>query len=294
MLSSQSANRLKRKDRAIHAPCPFCAVRILSLRTFLLRFASYNEVKMLSYFSPPTFDTRHSPTSAIRKQIMTRFALQSSDPDDTLSAAPRPSRLRRFIALGAVIGLCYVGGKWYGTHFAPHTEPDSGPLLVAIRNIGELHSASYTMKDVLREESQEEPKGIFSSLPGADTVTHWATRNRALIVAEGTVEAGIDLSRLSPADIVREKQPDGTMLLHVHLPPVTVFPPNVHVRVEDHQRGLLWRDENIAPKAQTEAASRFLAAAETDGIRHRAQRSAIETLQKMQTSLGNANVVFTF
>ena len=224
---------------------------------------------------------------------MARFSLPSGDSNTTVPAAC-PSRFRRFFALGAVIGLCYIGGKWYGTHFAPRSEPDSGPLLVAIRNIGELHSASYTMKDVLHEESQEEPTGVFSRLPGADTVTHWATRNRALIVAEGTVEAGIDLSRLSPADIVREKQPDGTTLLHVHLPPVTVFPPNVHVRVEDHQRGLLWRDENIAPKAQTEAASRFLAAAETDGIRHRAQCSAIETLQKMQGTLGNTNVVFTF
>ena len=193
---------------------------------------------------------------------------------------------------GAALVCLYTG--WRLTRPAAPPEPDSGPLLIAIRNIGQLHSASYTMKDVLRQETEQTPTGLLADIPGGIEVTHWATRNKALVTAEGTVEAGIDLTKISPADITREKQADGTTLFRVHLPPVNLYPPTIKVHVEDHSRGLLWRDENIAPAAQQEAGRRFIAAAEADGIRRKAGCNAIETLQKLQKSLGNTNVVFSF
>ena len=193
----------------------------------------------------------------------------------------------------AVAALCLYAG-WRLARPVAAPEPDSGPLLIAMRNIGQLHSASYTMKDVLRQETEQTPTGLLADIPGGVELTHWATRNKALVTAEGTVEAGIDLSQISPADISREKQPDGATLFRVHLPPVSVYPPTVKVRVEDHSRGLLWRDENIAPAAQQEASRRFIAAAEADGIRRKAACNAIETLQKLQKSVGNGNVVFSF
>ena len=203
---------------------------------------------------------------------------------------------RRFspLALFCLAGLCLYTGWRIGHPAGAPAEPDSGPLLVAIRNIGQLHSASYTMKDVLHSESEQTPTGLLADVPGGIEVAQWATRNRAVVTAEGTVEAGIDLTRISPADIVQEKQPDGTTLFRVHLPPVTVYPPTVKIHVEEHRRGLLWRDENIAPKAQAEAGQRFVAAAEADGIRRKAACNAIETLQNLQKSVGNARVAFSF
>lgn len=197
------------------------------------------------------------------------------------------------LALCGAALICLVVG-WHLIRPAAAPEPDSGPLLIAIRNIGQLHSASYTMKDVLHQETQQTPTGLLADIPGGIEVTQWATRNTALVTAEGTVEAGIDLSKISPADITREKQPNGATLFRVHLPPVNVYPPAIKVHVEDHSRGLLWRDENIAPAAQQEASRRFIAAAKADGIRRKAGCNAIETLQKLQKSVGNASVVFSF
>ena len=199
----------------------------------------------------------------------------------------------RNLTVFALTLIC-LGVGWRLTRPAAVPEPDSGPLLIAIRNIGQLHSASYTMKDVLHQETEQTPTGLLADIPGGIEVAHWATRNTALITAEGTVEAGVDLSKITPADITREKQPDGATLFRVHLPPVNVYPPTIKVHVEDHSRGLLWRDENIAPAAQQEASRRFIAAAEADGIRRKAGCNAIETLQKLQKSVGNASVVFSF
>ena len=210
--------------------------------------------------------------------------------------SPRLLALRPKFGTLAVFGiavLCLYTG-WRLARPAPAAEPDSGPLLISIRNIGQLHSASYTMKDVLRQETEQTPTGLLADIPGGIEVTRWATRNRALVTAEGTVEAGVDLAKIAPADITREKQPDGGTLFRVHLPPVSLYPPTVKVHVEDHARGLLWRDENIAPAAQQEASRRFIAAAEADGIRRKAACNAIETLQKLQKSVGAANVVYTF
>ncbi len=173
-------------------------------------------------------------------------------------------------------------------------EPDTGPLLVAIRKIGDLHTASFTLKDVVHQESQVEPEGWAATLPGAEAVTHWATHNQALVVAEGNVEAGVDLSRLAASDITTARTPDGATRVRVHLPDVTVYAPNVHLRVENSRAGLLWRDENLVPKAQAQAARRFLKAAEQGDLRGQARTNAVQTLQQMYGLSGFKNVEFYF
>ena len=168
-----------------------------------------------------------------------------------------------------------------------------GPVVVAMQKIGHLHTASFTMKDVVHQETQTEPEGPLASLPGASSVVHWATRNQALVVVEGTVEAGVDLSRLAEKDITQTKRADGTTAIRVHLPPITLYPPRVQARVERNEAGMLWRDENIVPKAQEKASRQFLEAAEKQGIRQQAQDNAIHTLQTMQHTLGH-DVEFYF
>ena len=151
-----------------------------------------------------------------------------------------------------------------------------------------------TMKEVLRETSEKDAEGWMHSVPGGDSVSHWATHNQVLVVAEGTVEAGIDLSRVSVGDVASSRRKDGTVGLRVRLPLPIVYPPNITLRVENVQGGLLWRDDNLVPKAQAEASARFKDAAEKDHIIEKAQESAVQKLQQLEQALGRNNVEFYF
>ncbi|MCS6776314.1 MAG: DUF4230 domain-containing protein [Chloroherpetonaceae bacterium] len=179
--------------------------------------------------------------------------------------------------------------------FAPQrhdSQIDTRPVLLAIRQLGHLHTASYHMKDVLRFETAQKPEGWLAGIPGAEQIVQWATRNRALIIAEGTVEAGIDLSQITPQSVTRIPQPDGRIRLRVTLPPVTLYPPTVRLHVESSHSGPFWKDENLIPKAQAEAGRRFLQAAEKAGLRATAAKNAIDTLRAMQNTLELHNVEF--
>jgi hypothetical protein len=213
------------------------------------------------------------------------------------SAVPAASPLKALAVIG--VGLMFLGllAGWLLGHRGAgrgDLEPETGPILVAMQKMGQLHTVSFSLKDVLKQESQSEPSDWVSAIPGATEVTHWATHNQALVIAEGSVEAGVDLTGLSEKDVTRVPQADGTTVLRVHLPSVVVYPPNVHLRVASQQAGLFWNDENIVPKAQTAAIRLFLDAAEKQGIRATAQENAIQTLQAMQRALGYSNVEFTF
>jgi hypothetical protein len=197
---------------------------------------------------------------------------------------------------GGVLVAWYFFGSLLGLLFsrARTPLPDTGPVLLAMQNVGALHTVAFQMKDVLHFETDKKPEGWVSNLPGAESITHWATQNKALVIAEGTVEAGIDLSRLTTKDVTRVRLPNGKTVVRVHLPAITVYPPNVRVRVENSRSGPFWRDENIIPKAQEEAGRRFLKAAEEGKIREAAQSNAIETLTKMQRAFGQETMEFTF
>ena len=195
-----------------------------------------------------------------------------------------------------MLGLGIGVGWWFGnpkTHTLDLTR-DTGPVVLAIQEMGQLHTASFTMKDAIRQETEQEPQGWMQALPGATAVAHWATHNQAVVVAVGSVEAGVDLRQLSAKDVERIRQADGTQRLRVHLPPIVIYPPNVDVQVESHRAGLFWRDENIVPKAQREAGRRFTEAAEKQHLREKAQSAAITTLQTTLTALGQKDIDFTF
>lgn len=172
--------------------------------------------------------------------------------------------------------------------------PDSAPVLMAVQKLGTLHTVSFNLKEVLVQESSKEAEGWLAGVPGADSLMKWATQNRANVTAEGTVEAGVDLSQVTEKNISVVPQPDGSKKIVVHLPPITVYPPNVKLNVNDLQNTVFWNDENIVPKAQAEAARRFLESAERSNIRAKAQANAIELLQKFQQSTGGQSVEFTF
>ena len=203
-------------------------------------------------------------------------------------SASRWLKGRTFAGAGVVLALLLVNWAWNARQAALRDlPPESGPVLVAMQKIGQLHTAAFTMKDVVRQETQAEPEGLVSYVPGASMMVHWATQNKALVTAEGKVEAGIDLSKISAKDVTQVTHADGSKVWRVHLPSVTIYPPQVTARVEQNSAGMLWRDENIVPKAQARAAQQFLVAAEKSHIREMAQENAIKTLQAMQHALGH-------
>lgn len=225
------------------------------------------------------------------------FRLGPGNPVRTGAGGP----WRSAFALGIVAGSLLVG--WLavtglvgsGTQDAQvNLDIDPRPIIISLQQIGELHTAKITMKDVLHIDSDRPAQGWLHDVPGGDTLSKWATHNEGLVTAEGSVEAGIDLSRITARDVMPVRHKDGTVGLRVHLPQPVIYPPNVTLRVEKTESGLLWRDENLVPKAQAEASRRFLDAAEKEGIRADARDHALERLRQLQDVVGGKNVEFYF
>ncbi|HLK60336.1 MAG TPA: DUF4230 domain-containing protein [Chthonomonadaceae bacterium] len=203
---------------------------------------------------------------------------------------------RTLIVAMLLMLLLGIGMGWFisrKAHSGDLTQ-DTGPVVLAIQQIGQLHSASFTMKDAIRQETVQEPQDWAQGLPGATEVIHWATHNQAVVVAEGSVEAGLDLRQITGKDVTQVRRPDGRVQLRVHLPPIVVYPPTIHLQVESNEAGWFWRDENIVPKAQKEAERRFVEAAEKEHIRERAQSAAISTLQQTLAAWGQKDIEFFF
>ena len=111
------------------------------------------------------------------------------------AAAHSPGRpWKRWLLIGVgVLIAWYFFGSLLGLLFSRSRAPlpDTGPVLLAIQQQGELHTVKVNMKDVLHFETDKEPEGWVRNLPGAESIVRWATHNQALVVAEGTVEAGL-------------------------------------------------------------------------------------------------------
>ncbi len=224
---------------------------------------------------------------------MPRFNLAPAGSSAAANKKTVASQRRIAAGIAGVFALLVIGFLW--RHWGSSAqEPDAGPIILATQRIGQLHAITKSMKEVLHIDTQTEPEGVLANIPGAHSIYHWATHNQALVVAEGSVEAGIDLSRLSDKDVMKTKRADGTILLRIHLPPIIVYPPTIHLHVENAESGKFWRDDNIVPKAQEKAERIFTDTAEKDNIRAQAQASILETLQKLGLTLGSKNIEFYF
>ena len=196
----------------------------------------------------------------------------------------------------ALLGVGVMAGWLLGKHQDKTGENyrDTGPIILQMQKLGQLHTASFHESDVLTQESEAQPDNWIKSIPGASRVVSWATHNQALVVADGTVEAGIDMTLINDKSVEQVKLPDGTTHLRVHLPAVTIYRPNVTVHVEHSQSGIMWHDENIVPKAQATAGRLFEEAAEKADIRGKARANTLETLQRTFQTLGVKNIEFMF
>src|SRR5216117_1619715 len=79
--------------------------------------------------------------------------------------------------------------------------PQVAPILEKIQQLGQLHTVRYNLHDIYKHERSIEPEGVWAELPGIRSIYHATTKNRVLVVGEGGVEAGVDLSRVTAADV---------------------------------------------------------------------------------------------
>lgn len=163
-------------------------------------------------------------------------------------------------------------------HPTPTIIPDPVTIIREVRSLARLETIQYTVEKVITAEIGQ---GTFAFL----------SKDRLLLVAHGTVIAGIDMEKLNPGDMELEKG-----VLKVSLPEAEVFIAtlnNEKTYVYDRDTGIFRRAvQNLETLARQSAEKEILAAAIEDGILKTAQQNAETFLSRFFLSLGYADVIF--
>jgi hypothetical protein len=160
----------------------------------------------------------------------------------------------------------------------PTIIPDPVTIILQVRNLSRLETASYTVEKVITAETGQGP---FSFLFG----------DRLILVARGQVIAGVDLGKMEEGDILITE--DGTVV--VTLPPVEILVAtldNQKSYVVDRDTGLVGTNPALETEARQAAEKEVLDAALEDGILDTAQRNAEMYVRQLIMALGFDEVIF--
>jgi hypothetical protein len=209
-----------------------------------------------------------------------------------------PRRFSPWLLFPAVLLCLWAAGLLVGSYVAaPHSRPTPlpqvEPILSQIKQLGQLHTARFEVRDVVEHETAKHPKGWVRSLPGAEGLYRTTTKNSVVVTAEGGVEAGIDLTGLGKEQVSITRTPSGPRV-RVRLPKATIYRPDLRIRVEKRQAGLFWNDENIVPAATEEVERRCLEAVKQRGILAAAETNAVKILAEVTSVTGGRSVEFYF
>ncbi len=162
-------------------------------------------------------------------------------------------------------------------HPTPTIIPDPVTIIHEIQSLARLETIHYSVEKVITAETGQGPFGFLFG-------------DRLLLVAHGSVIAGIDLAEITESDISMEK--NGIVTLR--LPPPEVFIAsldNEKTYVYDRDIGFLRRgDVELESAARLAAEKEILEAALSDGILEQAQVNAEGYLFRLLGSLGFSNV----
>ncbi len=175
---------------------------------------------------------------------------------------------------GLALALFSVMGR---TNSASHEIP-TAPVLQKLRALGDLHTARFEYSDVVNHGSYQKPDGMLASFPGFDAMARATTSNKALLDVRGSVEAGVDLRKLSAT-----VTPAG---LKIRLPNPQAYPPQVDAHLFSLKRGLFWRDDSVTLDAVQEAKDRLATAALQQGLLKHAQDEAASRVRSLAESFG--------
>jgi len=163
-------------------------------------------------------------------------------------------------------------------HPTPTVIPDPVTIIRQIQSLARLETIQYTVEKVITAEVNQ---GVFGPLFG----------DKLLLVAHGSVIAGIDMNKIETKDLWLE---DG--VLKVRLPEAEVFTAtldNKQSYIYDRTTGLFTKgDPQLETAARQIAEQEILKAAETDGILSMARQNAEIYLERLFNTLGYLKVEF--
>jgi hypothetical protein len=164
-------------------------------------------------------------------------------------------------------------------HPTPTLYPDPVTVVREIRSLSRLETVQYTVEQVITAETNQGPFGFLFG-------------DKLLLVAHGTVIAGIDLGRLEPGDV----RIDAQGAVYMVVPAAEVFSATLDedkTYVYDRETGLLAPGtKDLETAARKAAQERIYNAAIGDGILDTALVNGKAFLQRFLISLGLHNVVF--
>jgi len=160
----------------------------------------------------------------------------------------------------------------------PTILPDPVTIINQVRPLARLETIQYSVEKIITaEEGQELVAELFG--------------DRLLLVAHGTVIAGVDLSKLTAEDLEFR---DG--ILSIRLPVAEVFSAsldNDKTYVYDRDTGLLRKaDRDLETLARQAAEAEILQAAIDDGILYQAAINTQVFLDRLLNDLGYSQVIF--
>jgi hypothetical protein len=165
-------------------------------------------------------------------------------------------------------------------HPTPTIIPDPVTIIHEVQSLARLETIQYSVEKVITAETRQGPFGFLFG-------------DRLLLVAHGSVIAGVDLAEITESDISIDEK--GVVTLQ--LPPAEIFIAaldNEKTYVYDREVGFLRRgDVELESAARLAAEKEILEAALSDGILEQAQINAEAYLFRLLGSLGFSNVRFT-
>jgi len=167
---------------------------------------------------------------------------------------------------------------------SPTNTPTPTPIVVInkITGLGRLETTEFAMQTII--DLSNEPNNLWEEVVGGDKI---------VLVAEGEVVAGVDLSKIEPADI----DVDGTTVTII-LPPTEVFYSridNEKTKVYERDAGLLVSpDPNLESRARQMAEEKLTKWAIERNIYDRAESSANLQVENLLLSLGFTDITIEF
>ena len=163
-------------------------------------------------------------------------------------------------------------------HPTPTILPDPITIIHEVRGLARLETIQYTVEKIITAEIGG---GIFEFL----------NQDRLLLVAHGTVIAGVDLEKITPEDLWLTDT-----VLNVRLPAAEVFIAsldNEKSYIFERETSILRQaDTNLETLARQSAEQEIRKAAIEDGILEIAQQNAESYLSRLFLALGYADVIF--
>ena len=165
-------------------------------------------------------------------------------------------------------------------HPTPTIIPDPVTIIHEVQSLARLETIQYSVEKVIAAETRQGPFGFLFG-------------DKLLLVAHGSVIAGVDLAEITESDI----SIDANGMVTLQLPPAEIFIAaldNEKTYVYDREVGFLRRgDVELESAARLAAEEEILEAALSDGILEQAQVNAEAYLFRLLGSLGFSNVRFS-